>query len=335
MAVRKRDGIADDASAYEDLPEPEDRPKPPGPPRLPKPRNASGIASDARLFEGMLEETSDSVRSLESQWLYQKDGAVFGPVKPKELLEMLYRGELNAESPIAPEDGEFLPLRRIGAFRSHLPKVEAHQRDKAEAERQHQDELMRLRRKRIAQFLGVGVLTGVLGVGLYFGLRYRLEQQADAERLAKEAEIQQELDSLMSSVTIEPPLLAQDEPEAETKGTRPRRRKVVKFSGSAGPQGTEELTRHEIMGGVAQQFPGIKRCIVEQMQRDAESVPEEVVLTFAVSNDGLAQDVSLADRHLRKAPIRDCLAQALGKVRWRKYKGEVRNVEYPITIGRS
>ena len=58
------------------------------------------------------------------------------------------------------------------------------------------------------------------------------------------------------------------------------------------------------MAGVAEVFTGFKRCIVEQMQREPDTVPETIILTFAINNEGKAQDVSLGDRILRKSPMR-------------------------------
>jgi hypothetical protein len=335
MPADKGTGIADDAGTYEDLPEPEEAP---APARSARPRNASGIASDANLFEGLLEESSDAVQRLDSQWLYQVHGQVFGPVRPKELLEMLYRGEITPDTPISPEDGDFLPLRRIGVFRSHLPKVEAHRRDLEAAKAKDQLEAKRRLKRRLgwASLALVAALGGSLGIAMW--VRQSRAAAVEAEKAAKEAQLKAELDALLASVTIEPPLLSvvDDEPEEDPGGgKRPKRRKksaVARISG--GTSATGEITKAEIMQGMAQAFSGFKHCIVQQMQRDKDSVPEQIVLTFSVDNQGKAQNFSLTDRFLRKSPLKDCLGGQIARVQWRAYKGEVQNIEYPITIGR-
>ena len=140
------------------------------------------------------------------------------------------------------------------------------------------------------------------------------------------------------SITIEPPLLSVvDEPPEDTGGgKRPRRRKkgVARFSGGSGAPASGEITKNEIMQGMASAFPGFKQCIVEQLKRDKDSVPEQIVLTFSVDNQGKAQNFSLTDRFLRKSQLKDCLGGHIARVSWRAYKGEVQNIEYPITIGR-
>lgn len=341
MAADKRSGIADDATDYEDLPEPDEAaPPPPRPPPLRRaaPRGASGIASDASLFEDMLEESTDAVRRLDSDWLYQVHGQVFGPVKPKALLEMLYKGDITPETPVSSDDGDFRPVRHFAVFRSHLPKVEAHQRELADAEAQARAEARARLKRRLGWASGAVVLAIVGSLGIASWVRSSRAARVEAERVAKEAELKKTLDDLLASVTIEPPLMPVVEEEAKpTKRTRKGRRRrrsraVARFSG--GPAKSGELTRTEIMQGVGKAFSGFKRCIVEQMQRDSESVPAQIVLSFSIDNQGKAKNVSLTDRFLRKSPLKGCLAARLGRVKWRAYKGEVQNVEYPITIGR-
>ena len=343
-----RKGIADDADAYGDFAEPVDPPR--RRPASSEPLDgqgseSAGIAGDSALFEGLLEEESHHARRVDSRWLYQLDGQVFGPVRPKELLQMLYQGEIEETTPIAPEDGEFSPLRRVGAFRPHLPKAAAHRSELEAAKRRARSEARQRALRNLSLLAGAVGLLLLGSVVTVWLVRSAREAAAERVRAEKEAALQRELGALLASVTIEPPLLPLvDGPEdgasdstrrAKGKSRRRRRAKnraVARFSG--GRSRTGELTRPEIMSGVARAFPGFKRCIVKQIQRDAGTVPGQIVLVFSVSNAGQAQQVSLTDRFLRRSPLKDCMAQQLSKVRWRAYKGEVRNIEYPITVGR-
>jgi|GEM_PF-2466717 len=342
MSADKRSGIADDAADYEDLPEPEEtkapQQRPTAPAKKAPPRGASGIASDADLFQDLLEESTDAVQRLDSDWLYQVNGQVFGPVKPKELLEMLYRAEITAETPVASEDGDFRPLRHFAVLRSHLPKVERHLEERAQHHKEERAESKKRLKKRLAWATAAIVLALVGSLGIAYAVRSRRLAAAEAEKVAKEQALKQELEDLLASVTIEPPLInvVEEPAPSKTRSRRARRRAksraVARFSG--GNAGTGDLTRTEIMQGVGRAFKGFKRCIVQQMQRDKETVPEQIVLTFSVNNKGRAQNVSLTDRFLRRSPLKGCMATQLGKVRWRAYTGEVQNIEYPITIGR-
>jgi hypothetical protein len=342
MDAPKGGGIADDAEAYADL-DPAAPAREAGPRPRP-PAEAKGIASDASDFEALVAEGADDGRSLETGWLYQVNGQVFGPVKPRALLEMLYAGDLAAETPVSTEDGEFMPLRRYGVFRAHLPRVEKHQAE-LEAARAREALEARARLKRHLGWAAAALVALLVGsAGLVAYVQSSRAKAALAEKAAKEEALRRQLDELLASVSIEPPLmpLAEDPaaPAAQEAGRGKRAeagRAVARFSGGVSRvvgSGTQELSRVEIMEGVGRAFGGFKRCIVAQIQREPESVPEELVVTFAIGNDGRAREVSLTDRHLRRSPLNDCLATQLGQVAWRAYKGEVQNVEYPITIGR-
>lgn len=339
MVARKEDGIADDARSYEDLPE--TGPVEGAPPRRrPPPRAASGIANDASLFEGLLEENTDAARSLKTQWLYQQHGRVFGPILAKELLEMLYRGDIDESTPIAVEDGDFQELRRIGVFRVHLPKVAAHLRELEEARAQERAEARARLKKRAGLFAGALLLVAAASAVVVSQVRSGREAAALAEKEAKEEALLRQIEDLLASVTIEPPLMPLvDEPAEHERGGEGRRARrkdgkaVARFTGGTGAQGAEELSGAEIMEGVARAFGGIKRCIVDQLRLEADSIPDQLVLTFVIDNDGTARDVSVTDRHLRRSPLMGCLQRQIAGVTWRRFKGEVRNVEYPINIG--
>jgi hypothetical protein len=341
MPAPKGKGIADDADSYSDLGSGSESGSPPPLKRPPSQKKGKGIAEDADAFADLVDETTDKARTLESDWLYQLNGQVFGPVKPRDLLELLYDGKIDKDTPIAISDGEFAPLNRYGVFRVHLPKVE-NRKIEIQAVHLAEEAAAKARvKKRITWVVFALVVAAPVTYGIVRYIRHLKEEAARAEARVKEEALLKEVDTLMASVTIEPPLvdLTDDDKPDDNGAKKKRRRAVAKFSGSAGKGvvgegGTGELTRTEIMSGIARVFGGFKRCIVEQIQRDPESVPEQIVLTFAIDNEGAVQNVSLGDRTLRQSPLRPCMAGQLGEVRYRKFKGEVQNVEYPITIGR-
>jgi hypothetical protein len=297
--------------------------------------SSEAIADDSASFEGMLEESSEAARSLQSDWLYQRDGHVFGPVKPKELLEMLYKGEVNGETMVAVEEEEFRPLKRYGVFRAHLPKAGKRLQ---EVETEKALEKAATKRTIIRRILLVIGAICVLVGGAYWTITYiRTEREKNAmlEKKKKEDALKKQLEDLYASVTIEPPLmpLVEEEEEDKKAGTKAKGRKrggkaVARFGG------TGELKREEVMDGVAKVFGGFKKCIVEQMQRDKDSIPETIVLSFQINNQGKAQNTNLSDRSLRESPMNACMVGTLARAKWREFKGEVQNVEYPITIGR-
>lgn len=315
---------------YEDL---LDAPGDPSPSPKSPPRDASAISQNASDFEDLLTDSTASM-DVDAGWLFKHAGEVFGPITTKVLLEKLYAGELTGETLISPEEGEFMALRRYGAFRSHLPKADEH--------RKHLEEVARTERKArnaaVRRRLAIMIAASIVGVAVFATTIYFIRAHR-AERVALEEEktLEAALESLMATVTIEPPLaeVEDDEPTTpDSTGKRKRRRRsrsVARFSGGKG--GTGELSRSEIMEGVASVFGGFKTCIVQQIQRDRDSVPERIVLMFTIENSGTVRDTNLDDRILRSGPLKTCMARRIESVRYRKFKGEVRNVEYPITIG--
>jgi hypothetical protein len=351
-------GRTDSGIAKENQPDGSE-PKDPAPPPLPPGRKAStakspapaapaaeptpsrkelpaGISEDAADYADLVEQPENSM-SLESAWLYKLNDQVFGPLRAKALLEKLYSGEVNAETAIAPEDGEFMALRRYGAFRAHLPKAKDHLEALAEV-RQTEKAHRTSRRTKTIVF---AVVALVLGSGAFFGIRYAirssLEEQAKQKAKEEEKKLLDELADLNAKVTIEPPLIdLPDETEPGQGGAKGRKKKRTVLSGAAaynGPPGAE-LTAGEIIGGIQNAFTGLKACLAQQMRQDRDSVPERLVLSFNINNAGVVQNVDLDDRALRGSPLRSCMASKLTEVHFRKFNGEVRNVEFPITVGR-
>ncbi len=324
---RTGSGIAEDAAEYQDFPEGEARP----------PAQAKG-GDDAELYDSLVEPAPEDALTLDASWLYKLRGQNFGPVSSKVLVEKLYAGEIDAETLIAPEDAEFMQLRRYGAFRVHLPKVAEHRAATEEAKRREQQ----VRSKQIQRWAVITVLTlGGLGGGgwaVWTSVKTDRVEKAAREKKEQEEKLKAELDNMLANLTIEPPLveIVDEEPEDPAKPGEKRRRtgprKAAARPGSDLPP-TVPLQRAEVVAGVNEVFGGLKRCIVEQIQRDPDTVGERVELSFVVNNAGAVAEFDINDRTLRRSPMKDCMAAKLGSLKFRKYIGEVQNIEYPITIG--
>src|SRR5512145_795550 len=62
------------------------------------------------------------------EWLFKSAGKVFGPVPSRRLAQMLYKGELNGETPISSGDGTWQVVADVPLFMVHARKAEAAQR---------------------------------------------------------------------------------------------------------------------------------------------------------------------------------------------------------------
>ena len=58
-------------------------------------------------------------------WLFQRDGLVYGPVEGRRLAELLYRGELHGASLVSSGDGTWQPVAHVPQFLLHVKKAEA------------------------------------------------------------------------------------------------------------------------------------------------------------------------------------------------------------------
>ena len=248
---------------------------------------------------------TDGGPSHPTEWLYQEEGQVFGPITTEALIERLYEGSLTPDTAVALEAGEFTRIRDIEAFRPHLSR--AAERQAAQAQQRAEAIAARKRQLvRVTMWIAAGlVLVGIGSAAVVRTVRWRREAQQTAAHAAKSAALQTELDRLMASVTIEPPLeaLAGDVPRR--RGGRSSRsargRRTSNLTDASG-----ELTRQEVMRGVRRAFRGFKRCIVEQIQRANGSVGSQIVLTFTIGNDGRASGVTFQDRFLRRSPMLHC-----------------------------
>lgn len=323
-------GIADDASDYQDFPEDEARPA----------AAKAKPGDDADLFDGLVEPAAEDALTLDASWLYKIRGQNFGPVSSKVLLEKLYAGEIDGETLAAPEDAEFMQLRRYGAFRVHLPRAAEHRAAAEEARRRERE----VRAQQVRRWVTIAVLTlGGLGGGgwlVWTSVEKARVEKAAREKAEQEAKLKQELENLIANLTIEPPLVEiVDEAEAEEPGKPGSARRRPNGARKAAPRpgsdlpATVPLQRAEVVAGVNEVFGGLKRCIVEQIQRDPDTVGDRVELSFVVNNAGQVAEFDITDRTLRRSPMKECMAAKLGSLKFRKYVGEVQNIEYPITIG--
>ena len=267
-------------------------------------------------------------------WMYKIDGNVYGPITAQELLEELYRGEIDDETFVCPEGGKFRPINEFEVLSEHIEQAKAHQAQADAIRKQAKaDSAARTRRRLMLLALTLVLAGGAFALTIRLIRDYRSEKVADAQ----EAELKGELAQLLKTVSIEPPLVL-EEPRSKRKlrgkkGKRKTRKGKKETQLTGGPVPTGELSQGEVMAGVGTVFGKFKNCIVRQMQRDRDSIPRTVTLSFIIKNSGKVSSPNLDDRILRKSPMMDCMSRAITSVKFRAFKGEVRNVEYPITIG--
>jgi hypothetical protein len=272
-------------------------------------------------------------------WLFQRDGKVYGPVEGRRLAELLYRGDLGAASLISSGDGSWHPVAHVPLFLLHLRKAEASLRVEQEITG------ARALRVRQARTRSAGYLLGALAlVGGAGGLALWLGRGGERSPL---------LDDFGAGISIAVPArigvaargagdievaVTPDAPAPRpANGSRPAR---PAQAASTGPSGSAE-------GGdlVATQFDaGRIQAVVNRQQRtlapclraEAERSPGfagEVPLEFTIGNEGKVVRVVILDPRMRQGALRDCFEAALSAWSFDRFPGQRPSVALVFKVG--
>jgi hypothetical protein len=164
---------------------------------------------------GTVKNLGSDLGSDGDNWLFRQEGLVLGPVPGKKLVEMLFAGEIDGRTEVAPMgSSSFQPLARVDHFKVHYAKAEAKKRVDVSAE---QD------RARSAKQRNVKALV-LAGSGLVF----LSATAAGAWYLATNTGVDDLEAYALANITVDPPQIwgssgdgEGDEELLEYPGTRP------------------------------------------------------------------------------------------------------------------
>src|SRR5690242_1667189 len=89
------------------------------------------------------------------EWMFRRDGMMFGPVPASAVVDALMAGEIDGETAVGREGDPLQPLREVAFFRSHLPRAEVLRRER-EAQRAAAARARRMRNTRAAAMAVAG-----------------------------------------------------------------------------------------------------------------------------------------------------------------------------------
>jgi hypothetical protein len=278
--------------------------------------------------------------ALESgEWLFKRTGKVFGPIPSRRLAAMLYRGELDADTPVSSGDGTWQTVNDVPLFMVHVRKAEAQLRVEREVTGAR---LLRKRRhQRWAIAIGV-VLLAAMGGGGYgawvlaarsaqrnplledfgSGIRISVAATIGTGRRAADDEIAVDIERLDS-------------------GRAGARKGVGGGAGAPAARGTAD-------GGdlvAAQYDPARIQAVVAREQRtlaecfkaEANRSPDfsgDIPLEFAVGNDGRVAQLWIDQPRFKAGPLKDCLTRKLAAWRFDTFPGQRPTVALTFGIGR-
>ncbi len=273
-------------------------------------------------------------------WLFRKDGQVFGPLSSRDIAKLLYRGQIDGRTPVSAGDGRWTPVGDVSLFLLHARKAEAALR--VEREVTGARELARRRSRRAA--VAISVSAVLLVSGAVGGAYYVAKQKA---------EVPPELQGFPPGITVASAARigvahrspADDEVEVaiEPETGRPARR-----APAPGPQPGKPAAGGEVGSGelVLAQFDERKiQAVVGREQRtlapcfkaEADRSPDfqgQIPIEFAIGNDGKVASLWIDDPRFKQGALRDCLLGALARWKFEAFPGQRPTVSLAFQIGR-
>jgi hypothetical protein len=268
------------------------------------------------------------------EWLFRRDGQVFGPVDSRALAAMLYRGEIDGRTPVSTGDGSWRPVASVPTFLVHAKKAEAALRVEREVTGARMLRARRNRRRALA-LGGAAVLlvAGAVGGALHLARRSRetsplLEDFGAGIRIASAARVGVGAREDEFEVPVDP---------ASPRGTPPPKRAARPAAPSAGVSGGElvasEFDPRKIQAVVGREQRGLVPCFRAEAARSPE-FRGEVPIEFVVGNDGRVAQLWIDEPRFREGALKDCLAQALATWRFDPFPGQRPTVSLAFGMGR-
>lgn len=294
------------------------------------------MAPDETLFH-------DDPRLDGGEWLFRRDGQVFGPIDSRALAAMLYRGEIDGRTAVSPGEGAWSALGEVPIFVVHVKRAEAGLRVEREVTGARALRARRHRARLLVLVVAAVVLVGgAVGGALFVASRKAsdtsplLQDFGAGIRIASAARVGV---SRRAEDEFEVPADAHAGPGAPPQRRRPR--PAAPASAGAAPSGSVE-------GGelVAASFDPKKiQAVVGREQRslascfraEAERSPEfrgDVPIEFAIGNDGKVAQLWIDEPRFKEGPLRDCLVKTLAGWRFDPFPGQRPTVALAFGIGR-
>lgn len=276
--------------------------------------------------------------ALESgEWLFKRTGKVFGPIPSRRLAAMLYRGELDAETPVSSGDGTWQTVADVPLFMVHARKAQAQLR--VEREVTGARLLKRRRHRRWAIAVGVLLLVAMGGGG--YGAWVLAARSAQRNPL---------LEDFGSGIRISVAATigtgqraADDEIAVDVEQLQPGRTGARKGSAPAtsAARGTAEggdlvaaqYDPARIQAVVAREQRTLAECFKAEANRSRDFAGD-IPIEFAVGNDGRVAQLWIDLPRFKSGPLKDCLARKLAAWRFDAFPGQRPTVALTFGIGR-
>jgi hypothetical protein len=275
-----------------------------------------------------------------SDWTFQRDGQVYGPVEGRRLAQLLYTGEVSASTLVSDGDGTWQPIGQVARFFLHVKKAEVALRVEQEVTG------ARALRARKARFrtatlvlAGLGLVAGAGGVAVWQA-RSGVDHSALLEDFGAGITV-----AVAARVGVARPAGGADEIEVPVAEDPAAPRAAGTATGRAGSPGTaggsatggdELVATHFDPNRIQDVVNRQQRTLAPCLRAEAVRVPDfagEVPLEFTIGNEGKVVRVVITDPRLRQGPLRDCFEQVLSAWNFEKFPGQRPSVSLVFRVG--
>jgi hypothetical protein len=282
----------------------------------------------------------DDPRLEGGEWLFRRDGQVFGPIDSRALAAMLYRGEIDGRTPVSAGDGAWSALGQVPTFLLHVKKAEAGLRVEREVTGARQLRARAHRRRLVALVVAALVLVGgAAGTALWVAARRAVDTSplledfgagiriASAARVGVSARAEDEFE-----VPVDAPAGA---PQAPRRRSRPAPAPGAGASGrvDGGELVAASFDPRKIQAVVGREQRGLAPCFRAEAVRSPE-FRGDVPIEFVIGNDGRVAQLWIDEPRFKDGPLRECLLKALGAWRFDPFPGQRPTVSLAFGIGR-
>jgi hypothetical protein len=271
------------------------------------------------------------------EWLFRKGGQVFGPVDSRGIAAMLYRGEIDGQTPISSGDGAWRSVSEISLFLVHAKKAAAARRVEREVTGARLLRRRRNRRRVVGAALAVVLLVagGVTGAVLLtrgvaatsplledFGAGIRI---ASAARVGVSSRgVEEEL--------VDIPLDSPDRGAPQKRRSARPRPAPSQGAVEGGEIVAAQFDARKIQGVVGREQRTLAPCFRAEAARSPD-FRGDVPIEFAIGNDGRVVQLWIDEPRFRRGPLQECLTAALGAWRFDPFPGQRPTVSLAFRIG--
>jgi hypothetical protein len=290
-------------------------------------------------MDGIAMETAPDYEEV--QWLYRREGRVYGPLSADELAMKLLDGRVSPDVHAAVDGtNDFHPITRFEAFRAPLEDLNT-----ALTKR-------RVRVNRVRWTLAIGLLVACGGSSVMMVAEAGEElvlEKAKAHQI--EVEDREALDQKILARTFDAPAPLVTEPmleqarqraeerEKETKkaaakeARRNRKRSKSRSSSGATVIDSCKLDQRDVLRTLKKGLGKINRCVENEKGRNPNGIlPESLPVSFVVRPSGEIIQFRVEDADFRQSVLGKCLKRAFRAVRFPSRKGTDCPINLPIRI---